>query len=309
MSTCNDLDLNLFPTKGAMHGNWCAPLCAAALIVGCSPFELNLGAEPVQESDAGGSTALDASSANALQVHIELMGQVVERVTLSCPIDCLEVEAMVHGGTSPYAFEWEDHSQSASRRLCPESSTEYQVTVHDESTPSHLAQRASLTVEVPSCSPEAPDGGCSTSSSTGLAELATLDPKGSVSYFGAAELPAGKYRVEYVDGCMTWGPAALGYQWSIHAGSIPGQSGVTCQLVGATRADSIATLPGTAGTGYLTYEECVAANEGIAPLEFEFRGGKLGVWSSDFNPADNIGGEGQDRCGTSPIWKLSRLSD
>ena len=63
-------------------------------------------------------------------------------------------------------------------------------------------------------------------------------------------------------------------------------------------------LPGTIGISTFTdFEACVAANAVLAPIDFEFGGGKLGVWLADNNYGDNVAGLD----GRNPIWKLTLL--
>ncbi|MFT3921818.1 MAG: hypothetical protein QM778_04725 [Myxococcales bacterium] len=295
------------------------------LVAGCSagPFILNVGEEP-QEAPAPTHEPpmQDGGSAEALEIHLEdRQGREIEAESSRCAGDCVDVQAIPEGGYPPYTFRWEDGSTSAKRRICPGASAAYQVAVTDhgvdapelDSAPQTV--RAAFSVEVRSCTQEVSDAGPSACAIT-LAgqstanDLATVDPEGgTVSYFrGGATLPAGKYRVEYVDGCMRWGPDVLGFGWTIHANANHGEPGGVCQLVGATHDDVIATLPGVnQSPGYATYDACVAANRGIAPLEFDFAGGKLGAWVYDVNPAGNLGGEGQGACGVSPTWRLIAL--
>jgi hypothetical protein len=60
----------------------------------------------------------------------------------------------------------------------------------------------------------------------------------------------------------------------------------------------IGALPGETSTGLQTYAACVAASQSAVPFDFQFSGGKLGIYVNDSLTADNIGGEGQ--CGVSP---------
>jgi hypothetical protein len=67
-------------------------------------------------------------------------------------------------------------------------------------------------------------------------------------------------------------------------------------------------LPGTVGHtdkagAYADFEECVAANQQLDPVEFEFEGGLLGVWLLDSRYEDNVGGPD----GRAPSWQLTRL--
>jgi hypothetical protein len=55
------------------------------------------------------------------------------------------------------------------------------------------------------------------------------------------------------------------------------------------------------------YADCVAANRAMdTPVDFDFAGGKLGVFNEDRFPNDDLGGESDG--GVSPTWKLSALS-
>jgi hypothetical protein len=129
------------------------------------------------------------------------------------------------------------------------------------------------------------------------------DVFGAVARFaGGQHLPAGRYRVEYVDGCLKYS----GTQgWSLHAYA-DGHDG--WWLVGETTADRIVMPPGTVGFmvgagGFSTFDACVAANRARAPLEFNFGGGSLGVWLADSYYEDNLLGED----GRSPTWRLIKL--
>jgi hypothetical protein len=79
-------------------------------------------------------------------------------------------------------------------------------------------------------------------------------------------------------------------------------------LVGATTNDRVAHLPGTvgyaAGSGaYADFEACVAANKALPSVEFDFAGGKLGVWLLDSPYSDNMAGVD----GRNPKWQIVRL--
>jgi hypothetical protein len=269
-----------------------------------------------------------------LDAHIEQSHITVTIVTVSCSGPCADVVAVAAGGHAPYSFLWDDGSTSASRTVCPTSSTHYDVRVTDTGTSGELA-RPAQTVDVPlgahvvAC-PDAgaADGGshdasppvCTTmtSSVTGLPETLALDVTGPVRYFAAgASLPAGKYRVEYVDGCVTYGPgyAYPPWGWTIHAGMVPGNYwlmgayGGHCVMVGAATDDVVGVLPGTTNPppGIDTYANCVTANKAMdQPLDFDFQGGPLGLYIEDTMPGDNVGGPAPD--GVTPTWKLTPLS-
>ena len=48
------------------------------------------------------------------------------------------------------------------------------------------------------------------------------------------------------------------------------------------------------------------ANQGDAPVDFDFAGGKLGVIANDLAAGDNTTGESAG--GVSPTWKITFLS-
>lgn len=122
---------------------------------------------------------------------------------------------------------------------------------------------------------------------------------GVVSWNGGAALPAGHYRVTYVDGCMKY---SSGQAWSVNAYA---EGPDTLFVVGD--GSTIAAAPGTVGFlegqgGFATFDECVSANVASdAPLEFDFAGGTLGLRLADNPYADNAPGEN----GRSPTYRLS----
>lgn len=149
-------------------------------------------------------------------------------------------------------------------------------------------------------------GTCELGEAASAATNQALDLFGTVVYFDdGAELPAGRYRVTYVDGCMKY---ASSQDWTIHAYA----NGATAAwwLVGADSSQRIVVPPGTVGWNsgngaHTTFEACVAANAALGSAEFDFAGGKLGVWLLDSNYGDNVTGEG----GRNPKWKLTLLGD
>jgi hypothetical protein len=126
---------------------------------------------------------------------------------------------------------------------------------------------------------------------------------GEIVYFAdGAVLPAGRYRAQFVDGCMKY---ASDQAWTVHAYA---NSSIAWWLVGDSSADQIVVPPGTVGYStdngaYAAFEECVAANLLLPPTEFDFAGGKLGVWLLDSQYTDNVAGV-DDR---NPKWKLTRV--
>ena len=127
---------------------------------------------------------------------------------------------------------------------------------------------------------------------------------GTVVYFSdGAALPAGHYRITFVDGCMKY---ASSQDWTIHAYADANPDG--WWFVGDTTAQKIVVPPGTVGYAvangaYATFDACVAANLALAPKEFDFAGGKLGVWLQDDNYGDNLAGVDN----RNPKWKLTLL--
>jgi hypothetical protein len=125
---------------------------------------------------------------------------------------------------------------------------------------------------------------------------------GDVIYFADGQvLPKGRYRASYDDGCMKYNAA---FAWNVNASATDGW-----WLVGASSSDRVTLLPGTAGAlffeGYADFDECVAANRKLPPKEFEFAGGKLGIWLNDAPYLDNQAGTG----GRNPKWSLTLLVD
>jgi hypothetical protein len=307
-----------------------AVLGVALLQAGCgsrAPSSLDVGAD-ARDGSSESFDPLDAGGSGVLDAHIEQKGVSITFVTVSCAGPCADVKAVATGGTPPYTFAWEDGSTNAQRRVCPTSSSNYHVTVRDTGIAGEFP-RAPQSVDVPLTAKvlACPDGGgapaCDGGGASTVAaqpETLAIDTTGSVRYFaGGAALPAGRYRVEYVDGCMMYGANianATQWGWTIHTGALainPALSGMPysgeCVLVGADSSTVVDTLPGTTNPppGFATYSACVAANVAMdAPLDFDFGGGKLGLFVEDLLPGDDVGGEGSG--GVSPTWKLTPLS-
>jgi len=141
-------------------------------------------------------------------------------------------------------------------------------------------------------------------SSTGTNQ--NLDLFGSIVYFAdGIELPAGRYRITYLDGCMKYSAAQ---DWAVHA--YAGAEPDGWWFVGKDQTQKVVVPPGTVGFlvsngGFSTFEQCVAANLALPPLEFDFAGGKLGAWLQDYPYTDNLAGEDE----RNPKWKLTLLGD
>lgn len=143
-------------------------------------------------------------------------------------------------------------------------------------------------------------GGCSLGQATSLASDQSLDLFGNITYFAnGKDLPAGRYRIAYVDGCMKF---SASLPWSVNNALSTGW-----WLVGAASDDRVVALPGKADNipllGAATFEECVARNRMLGPKEFDFAGGKLGIWLDDGPYTDNLAGDG----GRNPTWQLTLL--
>ena len=159
---------------------------------------------------------------------------------------------------------------------------------------------------------EGQGGGASDDASCELGEVSStgtnqnLDLFGNVVYFAdGIELPSGRYRIKYVDGCMKYSSAQ---DWAVHA--YPGAEPDGWWFVGEDQTHKIVVPPGSVGFlvsngGFATFEECVAANRALPPSEFEFSGGKLGVWLQDSPYSDNLAGLDE----RNPKWMLTLLGD
>jgi hypothetical protein len=125
-------------------------LLLATLGPGCgssagNPYSLPVGAD---DGGRGGFFGGDASTASALDAHVEENRITVTVITLGCKGACANVEAVATGGQPPYTFVWDDGSTSASRQVCPTSNASYYVKVTDTGTAGELSRPAE-TVELP----------------------------------------------------------------------------------------------------------------------------------------------------------------
>jgi hypothetical protein len=156
--------------------------------------------------------------------------------------------------------------------------------------------------DCPACNPEGVVATFDTSQSTDLT--------GQIIYFdNANSLPKGHYRITYIDGCMRY---SAGQDWAVNAYT-DGSAGFW--LVGATSSDRFVMPPGTFGVqgsplvqgkgGFTNFDACVLANLALPPAEFDFPGGKIGVWLNDTHYGDNVNGPN----GRNPKWQLTLLND
>jgi hypothetical protein len=140
-------------------------------LAGLLPFGLALGCGGgggpgydllVGVGDGGPSSVFGAEDARAtgLDAHIEENHVAVTFVTLGCAGPCANVVAVASGGHPPYTFQWDDGSTSATRQVCPTSSTSYLVKVTDTGLSGELATPPQ-TVQVPLAANviACPDGG------------------------------------------------------------------------------------------------------------------------------------------------------
>lgn len=133
-----------------------------------------------------------------------------------------------------------------------------------------------------------------------------LDVFGSVVYYvDGQSLPPGRYRVQYTGGCFKFN---FLFAWSVQGGDATRDGWF---LVGDSPSERVLKLPGTglSGTstasGFSSFQDCVDANLALPAAEFDFAGGKLGVWLEDSPYVDNVVGEG----GANPAWKLTLLTE
>jgi hypothetical protein len=131
------------------------------------------------------------------------------------------------------------------------------------------------------------------------------DVLGQLAYFsGGTSLLPGQYRLTYVDGCMKYSAAQ---DWSVNAYGPTGSDGFW--VMGGSPPSRIVMPPGTVGFlvgagGYATFDACVTANLALAPVDFSFSGGPIGIQLTDSPYTDNVVGPN----GRNPTWRLSRLT-
>ena len=147
-------------------------------------------------------------------------------------------------------------------------------------------------------------GTCALGEAGSFATDQMLDLFGNTIYFAKGQkLPKGRYRVSFEDGCMKYNAA---FTWTVN--SVLGGDG--WWLVGESTGDRVLLLPGLGGLlpgmgGFTDFAECVKANRALEPKEFEWKGGKLGIYLNDAPYDDNGAGEG----GRNPKWKLVLLGE
>lgn len=155
--------------------------------------------------------------------------------------------------------------------------------------------------------PAGGDGGdtCPFGEAMNDATADSLDLFAAPAYFNGGEpVPAGRYQVSYVDGCMKYS-ATQG--WAVNAYDETG----CCQwwIVGETMADKKIEAPGTIGFlvgegGFQDFDGCVTANQAVAAKTFDHTGGRLGIWLADEPYTDDVPGTD----GRNPMWHIDRLA-
>lgn len=136
-------------------------------------------------------------------------------------------------------------------------------------------------------------------------------------------LPAGNYRVTYIDGCMKYN---YNQWWAVNARENANRWFVVAD---GDRSARVAKLPGSIGysanggcprdnlpnctgdiNGFETYAECVADNKAAAAtnyVEFSLASPTvIGSWLADNPYSDNVSGSSVG--GIGPIWKLEALN-
>jgi hypothetical protein len=250
-------------------------------------------------------------------------------VALTCAGDCADIEAVASGGNPPYTYAWEDGSKDAKRHVCLDSSKSLRISATDTAIMAaefgYAAHTASADVQatvmacsdvgVPppattNCMQPTASATCKLASGAMLPEDITVKLIDQQQYFaGGADLPAGRYRLTYLDGCFNYGIPVATYGWTVHASKA---AGFGCALIGANGMTLIPT-PGTEGLtvdagAFETYAKCVAANCNQAPLDFDFAGGKLGVARNGGTAlAEFDDSDGSDVGGRGPTFRLSRV--
>jgi hypothetical protein len=146
-------------------------------------------------------------------------------------------------------------------------------------------------------------GVCDLGTAQNGATAENLDLFGAVTWFaGGSALPAGRYRVRYLDGCMKYG---LGQDWTIHAYA----DGSIAWWIVDDASDNLVMAPGTVGFAasngaFADFEACVAENlASSAPVELDYAGGRLGVLVRDSPVGDNMAGVD----GRNPSYRLEAV--
>lgn len=317
------IELALEPGTGAAAG----PIAAAA-----APAPSDNGSTAVTPQVDGRQLADDLSVSIQNETHMRL-----ESLVLPCAAECVGVVAVATGGHPPYTYVWSDGLEGPEREICRSTLGPLQVTATDSGRaaiefgvpPAEVtatvstrtvsceqpAEPSEADAEMPTIPPacRAPEPvTCAQGDGPQLPDEVTVDVQGSPRFFvDGAELPAGRYRLRYVDGCNTYG---IGAGWTVHGLDNVGDF-ASCNVVDGSGAH-VARTPGTTGifvdptaatTAFATYEACVEANCALAPIDFDFAGGQLAVRRDGVfvGSIDDAGGEAVG--GRSPTFRLTSL--
>jgi hypothetical protein len=232
---------------------------SGGLVVGSSGTGGGTGAGGAAATGGIPITGLDASS-KAFEAHIENTNHVViELVTLSCAGECANVLAVAKGGHEPYAFRWDDGPSDPARRLCPEKTSTFSVSVTDSgySTPEFQrapeTRRAAVTTEMLGCSGK-PDGGAD----AGAPGLCLKNPsfEGVVTQNQFSAFEAAPWNSCYAGGFITYSAIADATLWPQFAWAFPpAADGATYlalgqQLFTSGRASQVLCHPIPAGDSF-----------------------------------------------------------
>jgi hypothetical protein len=277
-------------------------LCVALCVVGCSAgtggpadFVSGSGGTGGAAPGAGGGAATgagglidvgDASASRSLSAHIERDRLEIEFVTLACAGECADVVAVARGGFAPHAYAWEDGSTNPARRVCPNATTSYLVTVTDSGNDSPefhrppQTARASLTANVLQC--PNPDAGPPSQSNTVYWAAWSVVTAGTPGSAAGTLSPPG-------------GDVPISYAGELRAESQP-QTGTTNNFMPVTTYTSatvqnpppdpgILTLSGSSGSTYVITFSAPVRDPVIAVWSIGF--GSLGIpstWAFDAQP-------------------------
>jgi hypothetical protein len=236
----------------------------------------------------------------------------IEIITISCAGECKQVLAVATGGNDPYTFSWNDGVTTAAREICVDNDTTFSVTVSDTAIVDgefpYVAQTvtASVTAHVLDCPSDGgvADAGCAAvigpQDLVGTATVLVNGPDATAApaptmFANGSDLPAGRYRLRYVDGCLMY---SFGLGWMVTSSV---ENGVW--LVSRSSNDRVVKAPPTASVATAVFADCVSAARMSAPVDFDFAGGPLGVWLLDSPYIDNVPGEN----GRNPTYELERL--
>jgi hypothetical protein len=162
----------------------------------------------------------------ALSVHVEdIDAMTIEVITLACAGDCAEVEAVASGGNPPYAFEWEDGSTRATRRVCLDADATVSVSATDTAVDAdefHYDAH-SVTAELSARVLDCADGGDrDAGQGAGCLENPSFEGPVTPDQFSAFEAPP--WNACYAGGFITYSAIADANLWPGQPWSFPDAS-------------------------------------------------------------------------------------